>query len=155
MEEKMLTKKELVLISHLRNNARETMTSISKSTRMPISTIFDKIKKYEKSLIYKHTALLDFNALGYHTRANIMLKVDKKSRDDFRNHINKDQRVNSSSRINNGYDFIIEVVFKNIKELQDFIELIEEKFKITNREVFYIIDDIKREAFLSNPDGVL
>ncbi|MDA2934589.1 Lrp/AsnC family transcriptional regulator [Acidobacteria bacterium AH-259-D05] len=147
-----LRNKELLLISHLRQNSRETMTNISKSTKMPISTIFDKIKKYEKGLIVKHTALLDFVELGYNVRANIMLKVNRKSREEFRDYIKRDQRVNSAYRVNNGFDFIIEVVSKDVRELQDFIESVEEKFEITEREVFYIIDDIKREAFLSNPN---
>lgn len=149
----MLGKKELLLISHLRNNARETMTNISRNTNMPISTIFDKIKKYEKSVIRKHTALLDFGALGYHTRANIMLKVDRESRNELKNYLKKNNKVNSIYRINNGFDFIIEVIFRNVKEMQDFIEEIEDNFKITGREVFYIIDDVKREAFLSSPNG--
>ena len=149
----MLGKKELLLVSHLRHNARETMTSMSRSTQMPISTIFDKIRRYEKSFIRKHTALLDFSALGYHTRANIMLKVDKESRSELQKYLKGNQKVNSIFRINNGFDFIIEVVFKNARELQDFTETIEEEFKVTDREVFYIIDDVKREAFLSDLNG--
>ena len=131
------------------------MTNISKSTKMPISTIFDKIKKYEKTLILKHTALLDFTALGYHTRANIMLKVDRKTRNELTEFLKKDRRINTVYRINNGFDFIIEVICKDIKELHEFIEFIEDKYDITKREVFYIIDDIKREAFMSNPNGYL
>ena len=121
---------------------------------MPISTIFDKIKKYDSDLIRKHTALLDFEALGYSTRANIMLKVEKSSREDFQSYIEKEQSVNSAYRINNGFDFIIEVVFKNVRELQDFIDQIEGKFGVVEREVFYIVDELKSEAFLSNPNRV-
>ncbi|MDA2935404.1 Lrp/AsnC family transcriptional regulator [Acidobacteria bacterium AH-259-D05] len=122
---------------------------------MPISTIFDKIKKYDNDLIRKHTALLDFEALGYSTRANIMLKVEKSRREDFQSFIKKDHRVNSAYRINNGFDFIIEVISKDGRELQDFVEVLEEKFKVIEKEVFYIIDDVKREAFLSNPNGFM
>ncbi len=148
---KTLTKKELLLLSHFRKNARETLTNVSKSTKVPISTIFDKIKKWEQSLIKKHTALLDFEALGYRVRTNIMLKVEKKSRDQLEGYLKRDQRVNSAYRVNNGFDFILEAVFRDVRELQDFIEQLEEKFKITQREVFYIIDDLKREAFLASP----
>ena len=38
---KQISKKDLLLISHLRQNARETMTNVSRSTGIPISTIFD------------------------------------------------------------------------------------------------------------------
>ena len=151
----MMNKKELLLISFLRNNARETITNISKGTNMPISTIFDMIKRYEKNVIMKHTALIDFSALGYNTRVNIMIGVDRKAREDLKKFLKSEQRVNTVYRINNGFDFIVEGIFKNVKELQEFIETIEEKFNITKREVFYIIDDIKREDFLSNPKNIL
>ena len=151
----MMNKKELLLISFLRNNARETITNISKGTNMPISTIFDMIKRYEKNVIMKHTALIDFSALGYNTRVNIMIGVDRKAREDLKKFLKSEQKVNTVYRINNGFDFIVEGIFKNVKELQEFIETIEEKFNITKREVFYIIDDIKREDFLSNPKNIL
>ena len=151
----MMNKKELLLISFLRNNARETITNISKGTNMPISTIFDMIKRYEKNVIMKHTALIDFSALGYNTRVNMMLGVDRKAREDLKKFLKSEQKVNTVYRINNGFDFIVEGIFKNVKELQEFIETIEEKFNITKREVFYIIDDIKREDFLSNPKNIL
>lgn len=151
----MMNKKELLLISFLRNNARETITNISKGTNMPISTIFDMIKRYEKNVIMKHTALVDFSALGYNTRVNIMISVDKKVREELKKFLKSEQKVNTVYRINNGFDFIIEGIFRNVKELQEFIETVEEKFNITKREVFYIIDDIKREDFLSNPKNIL
>ena len=103
----------------------------------------------------KHTALIDFSALGYNTRVNMMLGVDRKAREDLKKFLKSEQKVNTVYRINNGFDFIVEGIFKNVKELQEFIETIEEKFNITKREVFYIIDDIKREDFLSNPKNIL
>lgn len=151
----MMNKKELLLISFLRNNARETITNMSKGTNMPISTIFDMIKRYEKNVIMKHTALIDFSALGYSTRVNIMISVDRKAREELKKFLKLDSKVNTVYRINNGFDFIVEAIFKNVKELQDFIEEIEEKFDITKRDVFYIIDDIKREGFLSNPKNLI
>ena len=54
-------------------------------------------------------------------------------------------------RINNGFDFIVEAVFKNINELENFIESLEDKFKIKSKNVYYIIDEIKREKFMTDP----
>ena len=47
---------------------------------------------------------------------------------------------------------MIEVVFKQIRDMEDFIEDLEKRFKIINLKSFFIIDDLKREAFMSNPD---
>ncbi len=147
----ILNQKDILIISSLRNNARETLTNISKKTNVPISTIYDKLKSYEKSLIRKHTSLLDFNKLGFNARANIMIKVDRSVRDEIKDHLIKHQNINSVYKINNGFDFLIEGIFKNMKDLEDFMENLEDKFQIKNKQIHYIIDDIKRESFMGDP----
>ena len=149
---KQMSKKDLLLVSHLRQNARETMTNMSRGTGIPISTIFDKIKRFEKEFITKHSALIDFDALGYHVRTNVMLKVDAKARKDLEAYLKKDQRVNSAYRINNGFDYMFEAVFKDARDMQKFTDELEEKFTIKDKEVFYVIDELKREAFLGSPE---
>ncbi len=147
----MLSKKELLLMTYLRQNARETLTKLSRKTNVPISTIYDKLKQYENDIIKKHTSLLDFNRLGYTTRATIMLKVDKEIKIDIREFLTNSRSINSIFKINNGFDFLLEGVFKEIKELEDFLDRLDEKFKIKNKQVYYIIEDIKREGFMADP----
>ena len=145
-----MNQKDILLISNLRNNARETLTRISKRTNIPISTIYDKLKSYERNLIRKHTSLLDFNKLGFNARANIMIKVERSVRDEIKDYLIKHQNVNSVYKINNGFDFLVEGIFKHMKDLEDFMENLEDKFEIKNKQIHYIIEDIKRESFMSD-----
>ncbi len=145
---------DLLLIASLRKNARETLTSMSKKVGMPVSTIFDKLKCFQGKQIKKHTSLVDFAKLGFGTRAVMILKARKNERDKLREFLEKCHNINTISRINNGYDFIADVIFRNLKEMEEFGEKIEEKFKIKNKQNFYIIEDIKRETFLSDPEHV-
>ena len=138
-------------MAYLRQNARETLTKLSRKTNVPISTIYDKLKQYENDIIKKHTSLLDFNRLGYTTRATIMLKVDKEIKMDIREFLTNSRSINSIFKINNGFDFLLEGIFKEIKELEDFLDRLDEKFKIKNKQVYYIIEDIKREGFMADP----
>ncbi len=147
----MLNQKEILLMSYLRQNARETLTKLSRKTSVPISTIYDKLKMYENDIIKKHTSLLDFNKLGYTTRATIMLKAKKDCKKELKEFLLNNRNINSVFKINNGYDYLVEGIFKQIKELEDFIEKIEDKFKIKNKQVHYIIEDIKREGFMADP----
>ncbi len=62
----------------------------------------------------------------------------------------KHQNINSVCKINNG-DFMIDVIFKHIKDMEDFIENMEHGFDIKDRQVYYVIDDIKRESFMNDP----
>lgn len=146
-----VSQRDLAVISCLRRNARETLTAMSKKTRIPVSTLFDRIRLFEQGLIMKHAAIVDFARLGYSTRANVILKVNKKDREALRQYLVRNSFVNSAYRINNGFDFMAEVIFRNMKELEDFLGTLEENFKITEKHVYYLIDDIKKEEFLASP----
>jgi Lrp/AsnC family transcriptional regulator, leucine-responsive regulatory protein len=148
----MISKKDLMIVSNLRKNARETLTNMSKATHIPISTIYDKLRLHEGGLIKRHTCLLDYNQLGYSTRANVLLRVDRSSREELKDYLVKHNNVNSVSKINNNYDFMVEMIFKEIKELESFLENLEDRFKIKAKQVFYVIEDLKREDFLSQPE---
>ncbi len=149
-----MKKTDLLIISHLRRNAREKLTDMSRKTRIPVSTLFDKIKSHEGGIIQKHTALIDFNKLGYSTVAKIILKVHKKDREELRKYLSLHNSINSAFKINNGFDFLVEGIFRNIKEVENFLEDLDESFNIKSKQVFYIIDELKKEAFMSNPSIV-
>ena len=148
----MLTKKDLLILTQLRNNSRETLTKISKNTGVPISTIFDKIKCYQGNLIKKHTSLIDFSKLGFNARANIMVKVNRDKREEAKNFLLNHLNINSIYKISNGFDFLIEGIFKNVKDVEDFIDSLNGKFKLEQTQVYYIIEDIKKEEFMNNKE---
>lgn len=141
---------ELLVISHLREDARMKLTLISKKTGIPISTIFDLLKR-PSPITTRYTALLNFAELGFLTRAQIILKVGKQDREALEAFFMKHKAVNSVYRINNGFDYMIEGIFRDMKELEDFLETLDEAYTLKMKQVFYIIEDLKREAFLSNP----
>lgn len=148
--QKQLTAKEKALLSNIRSNARETLTTISKRTGIPISTIFEKLKRYEKRFITKHTTIVDFNKLGYSTRATLFLKTRAENRTELGNHLKAHPNINNVFRINNGYDFMAEAIFKDIQELQNFIEQLELDYAITDQQTHMIIEDVAREVFVIN-----
>ena len=148
----MISKKDLLILTELRQNARETLTHISKRTSIPLSTIFDKIKYYQGNLIRKHTTLIDFSKLGFNARANIMVKVDRDSREEARKFLLNHQNINSVYKISNGFDFLIEGIFKNVKDVEDFIDSFGGQFKLEQVQIHYIIEDIKKEAFMNDKE---
>ena len=64
------------------------------------------------------------------------------------------QNVNSVFKVNNKFDFQLEVVVKHIKDMEDFLEKVESKFRLKDVEVHYIIEDLKREGFLDDPETI-
>ncbi|MFW5891044.1 MAG: Lrp/AsnC family transcriptional regulator [bacterium] len=145
-----MNQKDMKILSHLREDARMSLTKMSRNTHIPVSTIFDRIKSYEKNVIIRHATLLNFQKLGYNARVNISLKVNREERDKIKDYLVNSQFVNTLYKINNGFDFMIEGIFRNLLEMEDFIENLENKFQIVEHKSHFIIDDIKREGFLSN-----
>lgn len=152
MSKKKLTKRqELLVLTHLRTQGRIPLTDLSRKTGVPVSTLFDIINTQQKNkIITRHTLLFDFQKLNYSARATIMLAIAREERDTIATYLIKHPNVNTLCRITNGYDFILECVFKNIKELETFIETIENKFHLKSKQVHYVVDDLKREGFLTD-----
>ncbi len=146
----VVNEKDILLFSFLRENARMSLSKISRKTGIPVTTLFDSLKRNENGIIDKHTTLFDFSKMGYNTRANIMIKVDKKDRDDVKRYLVRNSSINSVYKINNGFDFMFEGIFKQIPDMENFFERLENKFDVKDVKYYYIINDLKREGFLAN-----
>ncbi len=144
-----IKKKDLEILKNLREDGRRTLTSISKKTKLPITTIYERIKKQEGELIKRHTCLIDFNRLGYKITAKILVEADFSKREDMRKYLENHSNINSLCKITNGFDFMIEAIFKEINEVEEFIEELELKFDIRNKRYFLVTEELKREVFLS------
>jgi DNA-binding Lrp family transcriptional regulator len=148
----MIGKKDLLIMSVLRKNSRITLTRMGRKLNMPISTIYDKLKLHEGRTIKKHTCLIDFGKLGFNARAKAIIKVERDERSDVLDFLLKIPNVNSVYKISNGYDYMLELIFRDVKEMEDFFEMLESKFNIRDKQVYFVIEDLKREAFLSEPE---
>ncbi len=146
-----MDKKGILLLSIFRKSARKNLTKISRATGIPVSTIHEKLKRYEQDIIKKHTALIDFSKLGFDLRVNLILKVAIQNRGRLKEFLEKNQHVNSLYRLGNGFDFLAECVFRHMRGLNDFLEDLEE-FKVKQMKEFYILDEIKKEDFMTDPE---
>lgn len=140
--------KELLILSQFRINARENLTTASRKIRVPISTIYDRLKKYEGNVIQRHTSLLDFRRLGYAFKMQIILKSAIKDKGELKKFLQEHPRVNTLLTISNDYDYLAEVILKDLEEVEQFNQDLD-KFDILDRHAFYIVRDLKREAFLT------
>ncbi|MFA6090110.1 MAG: Lrp/AsnC family transcriptional regulator, partial [Candidatus Woesearchaeota archaeon] len=137
----MLKEKEILILGHFRNDARISLTKLSKITKVPVSTIFDKIKEYKKTnLIRKYTSLIDFKKLGYEIRTQMLISASKDSKDELQKFFINHPRVNNVFRINNGFDFLVESIFKDMQELDEFTRLIDEFGPLQKKE-FFVMED--------------
>lgn len=135
----------------LRKDGRQPLTEISRKIHMPVSTIFDRVRANKGDMIKRFTCILDFRKIGFNCRAHMVFRIRKEHREDMHSYLLKHPNVNSAYKINNGYDFLVETVFRELREVDEFLEKMDEKFKVHEKNVYYIIDDIARERFLTDP----
>lgn len=145
--------KELEIVSAFRKNARENLTTTSRRLHIPVSTIYDRLRKYQGNVIVKHTALLNFSKLGFSIQALLAFSVPSDKRADMSEYLQNHHRVNSVFRVSNDSDYFIELVCKNLPELQQFKEKIEQ-LCATNLKEYYIVEELLRESFLTNRDTI-
>ena len=110
-------KNDRLILSYLRQNGRMQLTKMSRKTNIPVSTLFERLKAYDQDLIKKHTAILDFAKLGFRTRARILLKVNKVNRLPLKEFLQKSPHTNELFAINNGFDFMVEFLFRIPKQI--------------------------------------
>ena len=146
----MITEKDLTIIAHLRKDARKKVTHISREMNLPVTTVYDKLKAHErKGIIKKHVCLLDYRKLGYHASAMVAFKIDPEKRAELMAYLADHKNVNSLYRVDFGHDALADVVFEDMSMLQDFVEETKAKFNMSYPTVFNILQEVKREEFLS------
>ena len=138
--------KALKLLSCLRENSREKLSVISRKTSLPISTLFDTLKELESEVISRHTSLVDFSKLGFDVRVQVLLKVPKDDREKLKKHLLCHQNTNSLYKTNHNFNFIVECLFRNLRELNCFIENLENNFDLLEHKIHYLIEEVKKEG---------
>ena len=146
----MVDKKDVLILSHLRKNSNQPITNIAKNTGIPLTTIYDRMKLHEKGIIRKYTVLLDFAKLGYAVKVKIALSVKKDEREKLLRFLLGHANLNSLSKINMGYDFFAEMIFRNQNDAHNFMEELEDIFRLEKKHVFFVIDEIESERFFAN-----
>ena len=141
----MVNKKDMIILTNLRQDSRQSLVNISKKTNIPVSTVYERIKQNENKVIKKFTSILDFPALGFNIRTKVLVKGNKNGLRDF---LLNNENVNSVFQLNDGYDFAVDCIFRYMHEMKSFMEQLEKMG--VKKEVFYVINELKREAFFNS-----
>ncbi len=151
---KTISTKDAEIISHLRNNARKKITHIAQETNIPVTTIYDKLRVHDKRIVDKHTTLINFSEIGMHARAHIAINVPLEKKSELQEFLTNNSNVNSLYKTSFGSDFLAEVVFRNSGEVENFIEYLEKEYQTENVQSFNIVQDLKKEAFLTDKNHI-
>jgi DNA-binding Lrp family transcriptional regulator len=143
----MIKEKELVLLKHLRQNSRRSIADLSKETKIPLSTLFDVLRRVESDYVVKYTSLIDFSKIGYGLRVNFIIKSRKKK--ELNEFLMKNPNVNSLCSLSGDSDLYAECVFKEMKEVIEFRENIQ-NIGIEKINEIFVVEEVKKEGFVLN-----
>jgi DNA-binding Lrp family transcriptional regulator len=136
----------ILILKHLRQDARKNFSEISRQTGIPVTTVFDNYQKLARNkVITKHSSLINFRKLGFYCRNFVFVKSRNKK--ELLSYLESHRNVNSVFRISN-YDYFIDTVFPGIKEFYSFLDELRD-FDITKLEHHDVVEHVKKEEFFS------
>ncbi|HII17451.1 hypothetical protein A2311_06455 [candidate division WOR-1 bacterium RIFOXYB2_FULL_48_7] len=151
---KMVSEKDLHLLHHLRNDARATITDISKKMDAPITTVFDRMQGVLEKYVERNTSLLNFGRLGLNSHMYVACRVARKSREQFEACIAKHPHINTAAQIGFGGDYLLELITPDQAKAHDVITALEAVFNITKATPFNVTKELKREGILTEKDHI-
>jgi len=146
----MLKKKDKLILANLRDDARRSLTAISKQSGIPLTTVFDRHAMLEKSQAMSYVTLLNYPLLGYNVRVRIAI-ASNEPWDKHVEYLVTHKNINSVFRTSSPKGFIVEAIFKSMSELEAFLEQLD-KMKLKQREVYHIIEPLAEEVFYTTKD---
>ncbi|MBN2111783.1 Lrp/AsnC family transcriptional regulator [Candidatus Woesearchaeota archaeon] len=143
-----MKKEDKEIIKRMRKGKRLNISRIARSLNMPVSTLSDRIRRIEQKYVIKRASLLNYAMLGYFAHAKIAVKVEPEKRKEFLDFLKEQACVNSIYHINSGFDFFVEVIFRNAIDMKRWVEGAKNRFNF-DLQTFQILKIEQREAFMS------
>ena len=115
------------ILACLKENSRDNATNIGAKINLSTSAVIERIKKMENTgLIEKYTAIINQSALGRDLVAFISVRLEHpKYNEGFIAKINENPSVSECHYIAGDFDFLIKVVTKTGKSLEEMINFVK------------------------------
>jgi Lrp/AsnC family transcriptional regulator, leucine-responsive regulatory protein len=149
----MLTNNTKTILGYLQKNARSSVSKIASETNIPVNTVLKRLSNFENDkVIQKYTTLLNYSKLQYFVRVNFAVSVKEKQA--LLKHLKSNKNVNSLYLTKGDFDYYFETIFRDMAELYNFIESLDDYGLKTIKE-HHIIEDVVKENFFVNDDPLI
>ncbi|UCH57860.1 MAG: Lrp/AsnC family transcriptional regulator [Candidatus Bathyarchaeota archaeon] len=136
---------DLKIIRSLSGNARKPYKTIAKELSVSDATVRKRINKMvEEGIIKQFNLLLDYHKLGRIIKAFIGLRINPQKLRDIVEHLEGNPDIQVLYRTTGNVDLFVEVIFKDMEELNEFLESELSIEGITGTEVTVVIGPYKR-----------
>lgn len=140
-----LDKKDLRIISVLKENARLPIRDIAKKTGIRPSTVHQRIKGLKKQgVIEKFTLKLNNKAIG--ENFIVIMWIKTKPATILEDNIINNKHVREVFGITGEYDLMLKLKFKNVEEFNDYIIKFRKDRQIQSTLTMIVTANIKEEV---------
>lgn len=146
--------KDHMLVSLLRQNARQPVQSLGETISMCRGTVAERLSILQKEVIQKYTALVDFRKLGFGTRVLFTISLAPEEKKIFGRYICTHPCLNNLYQTTHGADYLFEMIFRNYHDYSVFLKDIESAFEGCFLTTSFIEHEIIREAFIASVNSV-
>jgi len=116
------------LLNYLYHNSNEPSSRIAKSTGLTRDQVEYKLKKYKsEGIIKQFFSVFNYEKLGHNVLVGLLLKIKQGGIKEFSKQSKQDKNIISKGEIIGDYDFYMDLIFKDEKELNEYISNLFEK----------------------------
>jgi Lrp/AsnC family transcriptional regulator for asnA, asnC and gidA len=109
------------IIHSLIENARITLSQMSKEIDVPDATISNRLKKLDKNVIKQYTLILDLDKFGLKVTAIIIIQTESDKHRSVESKLAKLEEVSEVYSISGEYDILIKVWAHSLEELNNIV----------------------------------
>ncbi|MBI2076652.1 MAG: Lrp/AsnC family transcriptional regulator [Candidatus Aenigmarchaeota archaeon] len=125
----MMDKKDIMILKELRGNGRLSAQQIAKKTKIPVTTVFNRVKRMEKAGVIKgYTVTVDEGKIGRNIAAYISITVDYNllkrkgvSQQQLAAKLRQHEFVDEVDMITGTSDIIVKIRTMDMSQLNEFV----------------------------------
>ncbi|MFT5646022.1 MAG: Lrp/AsnC family leucine-responsive transcriptional regulator [Aureispira sp.] len=135
----------------LQKNAKQNTKEIASQIKLTISPTFERIKKLEQQGVIKaYVAILDKTKIGKSLMAYCQISLFKHSKElilNLKKEVAKFPEIIRCHHVSGNYDFLLEVVVKDMNEYQQFVvDKLSIVDGISNIQSSFVMEEIKEDT---------
>ena len=134
------------LLAVLQENARISISELSKRINLSLSAVSERLKKLEASgVIQQYTAILNPSEMQKNVLAILTVSVTGNPKNcDFVKYVKNNDAIMSCTRVTGAFDYIATVCARDASELQNYFDEIKGIHGVTGVVSSILLDDVKR-----------
>lgn len=149
--------KDRKIIECLREHGRWSVEKIAKQTRIPITTVYHRMKRLEKEgVIQRYSVEVDYTKMGMPLAAYVLVTVDYKAlkeisltQYDLTKKLLAEKEIESASMVTGGTDIILKMRVANVDELNKFITVKLRNFDgIERTQTMLVLNEVEKHSVI-------